>query len=218
MYDIKITSFVGDDQTTFDNELLPVVKGWRIFSHWYAAFCSSTGCPAEDLFAACCEQSREFRLELYKSGYRLYFLHVGPHHEDRSARVSTYKVSSVLVDENIKILDSIEIERPYKNRDRSIGLYEIGEADFVNGCHLQSVQTWSIMIFSTRHLISAMAIDEMYRAIRADLESDLDCPLGSFDWRPLVTLLCPRGDVVVKTAGRFDDRDRIVAYLQKANE
>ena len=216
MSDIVATSFT-DTKVAFDDELLPTPRACPLVSQRYTAKYASGGRDYRNLFVSCSKESGEFRSRFLENGYRLYLFFVGPKIESRSARFPRYKLSTQIAEERITILKSTEANYAENDAERSIGLYEIQDSDFADGCYFLSKQPWSILLISIRQLSSALSIDELYRVvINKSNDKAAYYPSQLIDWRSLSSVLCPLGDIVVKTSGRFDDRKRTIAYIHKA--
>jgi hypothetical protein len=212
---IRVTSAVDDKFAVYE-EPLPSVNGWHLVSQRYTANYASGRGNYQDLFVACSEESSEFRSKLLKSGYHLYMLFIGPKIVGRAERFPQYKLTSAIAAENITIIDAIEVSYPENDAERSLGLYEIEASDFAKSCYLLSKQAWSILLLSARPMDLVMDFEKIRRMVLDNSAGGATYyPSQSMDWRAFSKEFCPLGDIVVKTYGNFDDRERTVAYIQR---
>ena len=100
---------------------------------------------------------------------------------------------------------------PPPESERRAGLFLIAEGKFCEACWFMTRNALSIAILSQREeFLCAQTLALAYEAAAFD---DSGEPDGRLNWSALSATFCPLGDVVVKTRGSFDDRERALNFI-----
>ena len=161
---------------------------------------------------ACCEAAEGFLEKLRNSGYFFLILLIGPVLKpERKNKNPNYSLSSPL--RKAEILTKLSHEREFvlPNGHRWAGLYLSDWRNFSDSCLFLSEHSWSLGIIANKeYLINTNYLSLIYKNGGFD---ERKAPQTLINWFSLANEICPRGNIVVKTMGSFDDRERSVKFV-----
>jgi len=168
------------------------------------------------LVNACCDAASHGIHALFANGYRAWLLLFGPAlSADEWKRFPARRHGFGHLLREFDVFNDVMIEDDFfapDHRDRTVGLYLVEPAKFADACWFQTVrETSTILVLSRR--------DEfLTKANLARLNDVIGFGAGfspsvSTKFGTLSAAVCPLGDIVVKTVGAFDDKDRGVTFI-----
>jgi hypothetical protein len=95
--------------------------------------------------------------------------------------------------------------------DRAAGLYRISSERFCAACGFINRKLYPLIILSKR--TDFATIDTIGRLHEIAAYDGRGKPTNALNWRAVALSVCPRGDVVVRVDGAFDDLDRVLNFI-----
>ena len=102
----------------------------------------------------------------------------------------------------------------YPDGEKVAGLYAVTWTRFEKYCMFLFRNHWAIGILSNRdEFLSGNNVDVLYDAAKF---CNRDLISLDINWISILELSCPLGDIVVKTFGAYDDRERELNLIHAA--
>jgi hypothetical protein len=161
---------------------------------------------------ACCEAGEPLTDALFANNFRAWlFLVGGKRNSEMRRRLPNSALAKLLERQHILGPAATEYAFPLSELERTAGLYLVAESKFCEACWFMTHNSWSIAILSQREeFLSEETLALVYKAAAFD---DSREPVTTLNWSALSATVCPMADVVVKTYGAFDDRERAVNFI-----
>ena len=148
-------------------------------------------------------------------GYTPYLFLVGPTLGiDRKSKIVNYSLARSL--NKIGISTDVSVERLYEYPDgeKVVGLYAVTWTEFEKYCMFLFRNNCAIGILSNRdEFFSGNNVDVLYEAAKF---RNHDLISLDINWINISQSSCPLGDIVVKTFGAYDDRERELNLIHDA--
>lgn len=150
--------------------------------------------------------------DLRDRGFYSWLILLGPIlNMERKSRISNYSLSSPLRKKNIDYKSSIERTYRYEYSERVAGLYQIHWDCFRKYIEFLTNNSWAIGFLSQKRDVELLEnFDTFYQAASF---RDHRVPSMDISWPHLSESICPSGEIVVKTFGAYDDREREVDFI-----
>jgi hypothetical protein len=166
----------------------------------------------QKMIEACCAAAAPMTEDLFRKNYRAWLFLVGaPLNEDRRRRFTSYSLARPAQDK--KLINGTKLEKVFKYQDleRTAGLYPLDREKFCDALLFLTINSWASLVLSDRNdFLSDYNLNQMYQAATSDTAPTA---LVAMNWEKLALALCPRGDVIVKTWGSFDDVYRNIMFI-----
>jgi hypothetical protein len=178
----------------------------------YLASASAAWTDYRALVNLCSDAARPLTESLFTHGCRAWLFLVGALlSTERRKRYPDYSLASPA--RKGDLVGEVYLERTYHEREdrRTAGLYLLDPGKFSDACWFQTLNVWSALVLSTRaDMLSGGNLDMFYRAAAFD---STGTPVTALNWLSLADAICPLGDIVVKTLGAFDDKERAIRFV-----
>ena len=116
-----------------------------------------------------------------------------------------------LVEADANCIKSEEVEMKAGSKVRYAGLIEISSVLVEKSIEAVRVCSSFAIIFSRRNdIVLPTSIEEIFRSA-FPMQNDLE--QTSIDWKGLATALCPKGDLLLRVSGLFDDHEAAVDVI-----
>lgn len=160
-----------------------------------------------------CGQAAEGVLRKFRNiDYGFFILFIGAVlTPERKTRYPNYSLSSPLRKAEISPTFSRENEFSLPNGHRWAGLYLLDWRNFSDYCLFLSGNPWSVGIITNKECSNSP--DYLSLVFENGAFDENKEPQTDINWFSLSNEICPRGDIVVKTMGSCDDRERSVKFV-----
>lgn len=159
------------------------------------------------LMQKCCQAVSNKTDQLRAEGYRMWMFMAGASMlPEQRAKYPTYDLAMPARREALLGEVGRTSEFREHGRSRTAGLFSILDQRFCDACSFLSRNSWCMGVLSRRrNFADEPGLDGLFRT--AGFEAD-GVPHPQTNFLAAGTIVCPLGDVIVKTVGSFDDKDR----------
>jgi hypothetical protein len=212
MPDVKVSRFA--DLASSDECCLGLSpeRGLKLAAVEYRAKIVPAPTEYRTMIDACCEAAKPLTDALFSENFKARLILVGAKRSlDMRQRLPNYSLAMPLERHQLLGAEAMENIFPLQELERTAGIYMIPEGKFCDACWFMTQNSWSIAIISRREEFwCAETLAQVYRAAAFDDSAE---PVIQLNWPALSAAFCPMGDVVVKTIGAFDDKERAVNFI-----
>ena len=186
--------------------------GVELAARTYSAKLAPGSFDYRGLILECCKAAHPLTTTLFARGYQPWLMLVGAvFTSEKKRRYPNYSLAEPA--RNHDLIGDAFLEQTYRKGDaeRTAGIYLTKLAKFPDACWFLAQNTWSIIVLSRRNdFLSSANLEGLFRSAAFD---DTGMPTTPLNWLALSIGVCPTDDIVVKTIGEFDDRERDLCFI-----